>query len=148
MATLGPIRRSLGAVIPFVQTFISLLSLSFVAPSAARVAAHRCSSATITPWPCSISTEHRANASRPCWAFAKAAARCAWPRTPQPRAEFITLFREVPTQPKAEHQEDLAKQLAEVKAAYAKLTEQGWTKDDSDFYTVVVFERYNERAEF
>lgn len=63
-------------------------------------------------------------------------------------AAFMQMFGEAPSQPKSAHQEDLAKQLAEVKAAYEKLHESSRSKDDTDFYNVVVFGSYNERAEF
>ena len=63
-------------------------------------------------------------------------------------AEFFKLFGEAPSQPKEEHQGDLSKQLADVKAAYEKLSESSRQKDDTDFYNVVVFGSVNERDEF
>ncbi|MEI8289560.1 MAG: hypothetical protein WCH99_08795 [Verrucomicrobiota bacterium] len=63
-------------------------------------------------------------------------------------AEFMKLFGEAPSQPKSEHQEQLSADMAKVKDAYAKLTEMGKSKDDTDFYNVVVFGSYNERSEF
>lgn len=63
-------------------------------------------------------------------------------------AEFMKLFGEAPSQPNSEHQDELAKQLAGVKDAYEKLSQMNRTKDDTDFYNVVVFGSYNERAEF
>lgn len=63
-------------------------------------------------------------------------------------ADFMQMFGEAPSQPKAAHQEELTKQLADVKSAYEKLRESSRSKDDTDFYNVVVFGSYNERAEF
>ena len=63
-------------------------------------------------------------------------------------AEFMKLFGEAPSQPKEDHQEQLSKDMAAVKAAYEKLTAMGQSKDDTDFYNVVVFGSHNERAEF
>ena len=63
-------------------------------------------------------------------------------------SDLMQMFGEAPSQPKSEHQEDLSKQLADVKAAYAKLEASSRSKDDTDFYNVVVFGSYNERAEF
>lgn len=63
-------------------------------------------------------------------------------------ADFMQMFGEAPSQPKSEHQEDLSKQLADVKAAYEKLAASSRSKDDTDFYNVVVFGSYNERSEF
>jgi hypothetical protein len=63
-------------------------------------------------------------------------------------ADMMKMFGEAPSQPKEQHQADLAKQLADVKAAYQKLSESSVSKDDTDFYNVVVFGSYNERAEF
>jgi hypothetical protein len=66
-------------------------------------------------------------------------------QTKAPR-EFTMRFGEAKPA-EAEQQEDLTKQLAAVKAADPKLTAQGRTKDDSDFYVVVVSGSYNEQAE-
>jgi hypothetical protein len=63
-------------------------------------------------------------------------------------ADFMQMFGTASSQPKSEHQEDLSKQLADVKAAYEKLSASSRSKDDTDFYNVVVFGSYNERAEF
>ena len=63
-------------------------------------------------------------------------------------AEFMKLFGEAPSQPSSEHQDELAKQLKNVKEAYDRLTQMGRTKDDTDFYSVVVFGSYSERKEF
>ena len=64
------------------------------------------------------------------------------------QAEFMKMFGEAPSQPSSKHQEDLSKQLAAVKEAYEKLRKMGRTKDDMDFYNVVVFGCFNERKEF
>lgn len=62
--------------------------------------------------------------------------------------DFMKMFGEAPSQPRGQHQEDLAKQLADVKDAYNKLAQSSRSKDDTDFYNVVVFGSYNERSEF
>lgn len=62
--------------------------------------------------------------------------------------EFMKLFGEAPSQPKQAHQDELAEQLKGVKEAYQKLAQASASKDDTDFYNVVVFASYNERKEF
>lgn len=63
-------------------------------------------------------------------------------------AEFQKMFGEAASQPKTGHEEELSKQLAGVKEAYEKLSQMNRSKDDKDFYAVVVFGSYNERKEF
>ncbi|MGN6643835.1 MAG: ParB N-terminal domain-containing protein, partial [Verrucomicrobiota bacterium] len=51
-------------------------------------------------------------------------------------AEFMKMFGEAPSQPNADHQDEISEQLKGVKAAYEKLTAMNRTKDDTDFYNV------------
>jgi hypothetical protein len=70
------------------------------------------------------------------------------PNTGFDAAEFMKMFGEAASQPGTEHQDELTKQLAGVKEAYEKLAVMNRSKDDTDFYSVVVFGSYNERKEF
>lgn len=63
-------------------------------------------------------------------------------------ASFMQMFGEAPSQPKADHQAELSKQMQAVKDAYKKLDQMSKNKDDTDFYCVVVFGSTNERGEF
>ena len=63
-------------------------------------------------------------------------------------AEIFKLFGKADGQPDSEHQKAIADQLKGVKDAYAKLTAAGCSKDDMDFYGVVIFGSYNQRKEF
>jgi hypothetical protein len=63
-------------------------------------------------------------------------------------AEFMKMFGEAPSQTPAEHKDEVADQLSKIKDAYNKLSAMGLTKDDTDFYNVVVFGSYEERKEF
>jgi hypothetical protein len=62
--------------------------------------------------------------------------------------EFMRLFGTAPSQPDASQQVELNAKLAEVKDAYNKLWQANRTKDDTDFYNVVVFGSYGDRLEF
>jgi len=62
--------------------------------------------------------------------------------------EFMKMFGEAPSQANADHQGELSDQLKGVKEAYEKLTKMNRTKDDRDFYNVVIFGSWNERQEF
>jgi len=63
-------------------------------------------------------------------------------------ANFMQMFGEAPSQPKSDHQAELSKQMQAVKDAYKKLDQMNKSKDDTDFYCVVVFGSYGQRADF
>lgn len=62
-------------------------------------------------------------------------------------AEFMRMFGEAPSQAGNAHQAELADQLKDVKGAYEKLAQSSASKDDTDFYMVVVFASYEHRKE-
>lgn len=63
-------------------------------------------------------------------------------------AAFAQMFGEAPSQPKEEHQREIMEGRLKACEAYAKLHESHATKDDTDFYCVVVFGSYGDRKEF
>ncbi|MDB6024023.1 MAG: nuclease [Verrucomicrobiales bacterium] len=63
-------------------------------------------------------------------------------------AEFMKLFGEAPSNANPDHQDALAEQMRKVKEAYAKLSQSNLSKDDTDFYNVVIFASTNDRKEF
>lgn len=64
------------------------------------------------------------------------------------QADMMKMLGEAPSQGPAEHQDKLAKQLEDIKKSFEKLSETSRHKDDTDFYSVVVFGSHSERQEF